>query len=130
MHADRCQVCGIQLATRFGTYSEGAHIRGLGRPHDGPDEPANLLVLCPNHHVQFDALAIYVDTADVVRYTADDGRIGDLRRIPEHPISWAHLRYHRALCGRDTPGDEQLSKQMPNQRRTAPLILSGPPSQN
>ncbi|MEU6385748.1 HNH endonuclease [Streptomyces bauhiniae] len=128
MHADHCQVCGTQLATRFGTYSEGAHIRGLGRPHDGPDELTNLLVLCPNHHVQFDALAIYVDTADVVRYTADGRRIGDLRRIPEHPISEAHLRYHRALCGRDMPRDKKPSRQMPNQRRSAQSVLPGPHS--
>ncbi|MFJ3661032.1 HNH endonuclease [Streptomyces sp. NPDC090119] len=129
MHADHCQVCGIQLATRFGTYSEGAHIRGLGRPHDGPDELANLLVLCPNHHVQFDALAIYVDAADVVRYTADDGPIGELRRIPGHPIEEAHLRYHRALCGRDTPSEEKQPKEMPKQRTSEQLIVPGPSSQ-
>lgn len=126
MHSDHCQVCGTQLATRFGTYSEGAHIRGLGRPHDGPDELANLLVLCPNHHVQFDALAFYIDSFGVARYTADDSRIGDLRRIPEHPISEAHLRYHRALCGRDTPYDEKPPKRMPTQRGATSSILPGP----
>ncbi|MFE9395057.1 HNH endonuclease [Streptomyces flavidovirens] len=106
LHADRCQACGLQLATRFGTYSQGAHIRGLGHPHDGPDELPNLLVLCPNHHVQFDALAIYIDTYGIVRLTADGSSIGELRRHPAHHISEAHLRYHRALCGRDTVGTE------------------------
>ncbi|MER8262801.1 HNH endonuclease [Streptomyces griseus] len=106
LHADRCQACGLQLATRFGTYSQGAHIRGLGHPHDGPDELQNLLVLCPNHHVQFDALAIYIDTHGIVRQTADGSSIGALRRHPAHHISEAHLRYHRALCGRDTVGSE------------------------
>ncbi|MEU6824425.1 HNH endonuclease [Streptomyces atriruber] len=103
MHADHCQVCGEQLAKRFGTYSEAAHVRGLGQPHNGPDELANLLVLCPNHHVQFDTLAIYIDPDGVVRATADGRRQGTLRRLPQHVISEAHLRYHRALCGRDTP---------------------------
>ncbi|MEV0446286.1 HNH endonuclease [Streptomyces spectabilis] len=84
MHADHCQVCGKQLAKRFGTYSEAAHIRGLGKPHNGPDELANLLVLCPNHHVQFDTLAIYIDPFGAVRSTADDTRIGTLRRRSEH----------------------------------------------
>jgi predicted restriction endonuclease len=102
LHGDRCQVCGLQLPTRFGTYSEAAHIRGLGRPHNGPDEPSNLLVLCPNHHVQFDALAIYVDSTGIVRMTADGSSVGTLRRHPAHRLSAAHLRYHRALCGRDT----------------------------
>ncbi|MDK1347991.1 HNH endonuclease [Streptomyces sp. 378] len=101
LHGDRCQVCGLQLSTRFTTYSEAAHIRGLGRPHNGPDKLSNLLVLCPNHHVQFDALAIYVDTEDTVRVTADGNPIGQLRRHPAHQINEAHLRYHRALCGRD-----------------------------
>lgn len=103
LHADRCQVCDLQLSTRFGTYSEAAHIRGLGRPHDGPDEQSNLLVLCPNHHVQFDTLALYVDAGGTVRATADDGPIGELRRHPAHQISEEHIRYHRALCGRDLP---------------------------
>jgi predicted restriction endonuclease len=101
LHGDRCQVCGLQLSTRFSTYSEAAHIRGLGRPHNGPDKLSNLLVLCPNHHVQFDALAIYVDTDDTVRMTADGTPVGQLRRHPAHQINEAHLRYHRALCGRD-----------------------------
>ncbi|WP_327691036.1 HNH endonuclease [Streptomyces sp. NBC_00461] len=101
MHSDHCQVCGKQLAKRFGTYSEAAHIRGLGQPHNGPDELANLLVLCPNHHVQFDTLAIYIDPHGIIRSTADGRRRGELRRLPAHPISEAHLRYHRALCGRD-----------------------------
>ncbi|MFE5174092.1 HNH endonuclease [Streptomyces sp. NPDC056634] len=101
LHGDRCQVCGLQLPTRFSTYSEAAHIRGLGRPHHGPDRLSNLLVLCPNHHVQFDALAIYVDTDDTVRMTSDGTPIGRLRRHPAHRLNAEHLRYHRALCGRD-----------------------------
>ncbi|MGW3015139.1 HNH endonuclease [Streptomyces longwoodensis] len=101
LHGNRCQVCSLQLSTRFSTYSEAAHIRGLGRPHNGPDNLSNLLVLCPNHHVQFDALAIYIDTDDTVRMTTDDAPIGQLRRHPAHQINEAHLRYHRALCGRD-----------------------------
>ncbi|MFE5373663.1 HNH endonuclease [Streptomyces mirabilis] len=101
LHDDRCQVCDLQLPTRFGTYSEAAHIRGLGRPHHGPDKLSNLLVLCPNHHVQFDALAIYIDTNSTVRTTTDDNLIGELRQHPAHHINEAHLRYHRALCGRD-----------------------------
>ncbi|MFJ4717086.1 HNH endonuclease [Streptomyces sp. NPDC088785] len=116
MHEDRCQVCGIRIATRFGTYSEAAHIRGLGRPHHGPDELANLLVLCPNHHVQFDFLALYIDPHGVVRETWDGRRSGELRRLPGHPISEAHLRYHRALCGRDTSKDSSAEPR----RTTAP----------
>ncbi|MFE7462735.1 HNH endonuclease [Streptomyces sp. NPDC057499] len=112
MHSDHCQVCGTQLAKRFGTYSEAAHIRGLGQPHNGPDELANLLVLCPNHHVQFDTLAIYIDPHGIVRATTDGSHRGVLRRLPKHHISEVHLRYHRALCGRDT-SDQEAPTQSP-----------------
>ncbi|MGW1778564.1 HNH endonuclease [Streptomyces sp. NPDC002143] len=101
LYFDCCQVCGLQLPTRFSTYSEAAHIRGLGHPHNGPDKLSNLLVLCPNHHVQFDALAIYIDIGGTVRMTVDDRPIDELRQHPDHHINDAHLRYHRALCGRD-----------------------------
>ncbi|MGW6310166.1 HNH endonuclease [Streptomyces niveus] len=101
LHGDECQVCGLQLPIRFANYSEAAHIRGLGRPHNGPDELANLLVLCPNHHVQFDGLAIYIRRDGTVLSTRDESWVGDLRRHPDHLISEDHLRYHRALCGRD-----------------------------
>lgn len=101
LHEDRCQVCDLQLPLLFRAYSEAAHIRGLGRPHNGPDELSNLLVLCPNHHVQFDALAIYIRNDGAVRATTDDSPVGELRRHPDHRISEVHLRYHRALCGRD-----------------------------
>ncbi|MFD7285130.1 HNH endonuclease [Streptomyces sp. NPDC059863] len=120
MHSDHCQVCGKQLAKRFGTYSEAAHIRGLGEPHNGPDELANLLVLCPNHHVQFDTLAIYIDPDGIVRSTADGSHKGVLRRLPKHHISEAHLRYHRALCGRDAP-DQEAPVQSPRPVQPAAL---------
>ena len=50
-----CQLCGTRLGVgeeRY--YSEAAHIKGLGEPHNGPDVVANMLILCPNHHLQFD----------------------------------------------------------------------------
>ena len=54
LYAYRCQVCGIRLECEGGPYAEAAHVRPLGRPHDGPDELSNVLCLCPNHHVLFD----------------------------------------------------------------------------
>jgi hypothetical protein len=50
-----CAICGLRLQigeARF--YSEAAHIQPLGKPHNGPDKASNILVLCPNHHLQFD----------------------------------------------------------------------------
>jgi predicted restriction endonuclease len=101
LHDHRCQVCGMRLQTRNGGYSEAAHIRGLGAPHDGPDHLMNLLCLCPNDHVLFDTFTIYVDREGIVRFAEDQSPIGVLRRHPRHDINPEHLSYHRQLCGYD-----------------------------
>jgi DNA-directed RNA polymerase subunit RPC12/RpoP len=52
-----CMACGSRLligAKPDSHYAEAAHIKPLGTPHNGPDKAGNLLVLCPNHHLQFD----------------------------------------------------------------------------
>ena len=54
LHNYICQVCGELIAIAGGPYAEGAHIRPLGRLHDGPDVAANVLCLCPNDHVRFE----------------------------------------------------------------------------
>ena len=52
---DECQFCGMRLQVGYRHfYSEAAHIVGIGEPHNGPDVTGNMLVLCPNHHLQFD----------------------------------------------------------------------------
>lgn len=89
-HDHQCQICGLRLEIRIGGYAEGAHIRPLGRPHNGPDEVENVLCLCPNCHVLFDAGMITVE--DNLMLTGAPGR---LRTSANHAISVAHLRYHR-----------------------------------
>lgn len=100
LYQHRCQVCGVQLETRFGHYSEAAHIQGLGTPHDGPDKLSNLLCLCPNHHVQFDRLFLFIDEEWNVRRSRDGELISPLIRHPEHAIDEECVEYHRGLCGR------------------------------
>ena len=86
----RCQVCGVQLVTSAGPYAEAAHIRPLGKPHDGPDQMDNLICLCPNHHVLFDNGAFSV---------ADDygllGLPGTLTMNDWHKPRPEFLQYHR-----------------------------------
>ncbi|MGF7152652.1 YDG/SRA domain-containing protein [Novosphingobium gossypii] len=90
LHDYCCQVCGTRLECTGGPYAEGAHIRALGRPHNGPDVAANLLCLCPNHHVMFDNGGFTI---------ADDfsliGLPGAITIHPDHEIDSAFLRYHR-----------------------------------
>jgi len=52
---DRCQLCGIRLEFSTGqSYSEAHHLQPLGRPHNGPDVRANIIVVCPNCHALCD----------------------------------------------------------------------------
>jgi putative restriction endonuclease len=91
----KCQICGQKLECVGGPYAEAAHIRPVGRPHDGPDELENLLCLCPNHHVLFDRGSIQV-AADFTLI----GTAGTLHIQKKHRISHDHLSYHRKLWER------------------------------
>jgi len=63
IYQNQCQICHstLQVPSPYNNYAEGAHIKPLGKPHDGPDELSNILCLCPNHHVQFDYGFISID---------------------------------------------------------------------
>lgn len=91
LHGYSCQVCGERLNSPIGFYAEAAHIQPLGAPHHGPDVLANVLCLCPNHHVLFDLGAFGV---------ADDGRLlgmlGNLRTHKSHAVGQRFLAYQRA----------------------------------
>jgi putative restriction endonuclease len=89
-----CQVCGTRLKGPAGPYAEAAHIRPLGRPHDGPDTADNLLCLCPNHHYLFDVGAFGV--RDDLSLMGLEGRLRTNRR---HVLNLEHLRYHREHFG-------------------------------
>jgi putative restriction endonuclease len=86
----RCQVCGTAVKTLSGHYAEGAHIRPLGTPHNGPDSMENLLCLCPNHHVALDKYGYSI---------ADDGTLigidGKLTVKSKHHLNFEHIKYHR-----------------------------------
>ena len=99
-----CQVCGTQLLGSAGPYAEAAHIRPLGAPHHGPDIFANVLCLCPNHHVMFDFSRFGI---------SDDGQLlglpGQLKIHKQHPIGTEFLAYHRKhfyepSAGSQSPG--------------------------
>ncbi|MET8557645.1 YDG/SRA domain-containing protein [Streptomyces sp. NPDC004959] len=91
---DQCQICDLRIEVPGGSYSEGAHIRALGAPHNGPDTTSNVLCLCPNCHVMLDAGAIVIeDDLTVVR---SGQPVGTLRTDPRHAIDLECVRHHRA----------------------------------
>lgn len=95
IYDDHCQVCGIRINGIGGRgYSEGAHVRPIGRPHLGADTLANLLCLCPNHHTQLDFGGMFI---------LDDWTVADRAMMPfadlqvreNHPLEVVNARYHR-----------------------------------
>jgi putative restriction endonuclease len=85
-----CQVCSIRLVGVGGPYAEAAHVRPLGKPHDGPDTFDNLVCLCPNHHALFDMGGFRI--ADDLSLIGIDGI---LHVHPTHILNRAYLKYHR-----------------------------------
>ncbi|MBA4189524.1 MAG: hypothetical protein C0467_16165 [Planctomycetaceae bacterium] len=90
IHNFRCQVCDVRLETPGGPYAEAAHIHPLGGENPGPDQPDNVLCLCPNHHVLFDYGAFSI--ADDMSLLGMEGRC---RILPGHMLNVSNLAYHR-----------------------------------
>jgi putative restriction endonuclease len=88
----KCQVCSIEITTNAGPYAEAAHIKPVGKPHNGPDRPENLLCLCPNHHLMLDK-GVYMINDDLSLI----GIEGNLLKYKEHDISIEYIRYHRLM---------------------------------
>ena len=90
-----CQVCGLAIKTKSGLYAEGAHIKPLGKPHDGDDNSGNIICLCPNHHVMFDKGAFSIlDSFELVGKES-----GKITINKSHIIDTENLKYHRKTHG-------------------------------
>ena len=83
LHKHQCQICGTSLDVPTGKYSEGHHIKPIGL--NGPDVAENIIVLCPNHHVQCDYGSIAIDI--------DSIRIDPLHRISREFVDWHNSHY-------------------------------------
>lgn len=82
LHNCQCQICGesLELAdNKF--YAEAHHIKPLGSLHNGPDIAANLICVCPKHHVLLD-------------YGAIDLNIKEIAISDDHQIAEEYITYH------------------------------------
>lgn len=60
-----CQICGFSILKRDGTkYVEAAHI--LAKRKNGKESPDNIILLCPNHHKEFD-----LGNPKIIKHSAD-----------------------------------------------------------
>lgn len=83
LHGNKCQCCEKVLEVNKRAYSEGHHLRPLGKPHNGPDKKNNIVILCPNCHVLFDYKAI---PCSALKHP-----------ISEHQLAEEHKKYHDNL---------------------------------
>lgn len=94
LYENKCQVCNVFLKTHYGAISIGAHIKGLGEPHNGPDQINNIICLCPNHSWQFDFFGFYID-GETFEIKGLKGYEGKKLAIKEgHNIDKEFFKYH------------------------------------
>ena len=93
----RCQVCDVCLSSPCGPIAIGAHIRGVGRPHDGPDVIENMLCLCPNHHDQLDCFSYYIEPGSLEIIGLDNLTGRKLFVSKRHKLNKEFLQYHKEL---------------------------------
>lgn len=84
LYEDRCQRCGFRLELSDGSgYSEGHHLKPLGKPHNGPDSGAKVLILCPNCHALLDLGGVKIE-------------LGQLSIKASHEVGAEFINYHNA----------------------------------
>lgn len=102
LYDNTCQVCRIQLMTDAGAISIGAHIQGLGKPHNGPDVTDNMLCLCHNCHAMFDSGSFYInDDCKTITWLHEpkggeaSAHSTKLYTKPAHNIGQTFVQHHR-----------------------------------
>ncbi|HEX4058362.1 MAG TPA: YDG/SRA domain-containing protein [Galbitalea sp.] len=98
MYAHACQICGTVIpGTGERLYSEGAHVKPLGRPHLGADALTNLLCLCPNHHTELDIGGMVILDDFSVALTADMKPFSELHFRGSHRLLESNAKYQREM---------------------------------
>ncbi len=95
IYQDKCQICEKKIKLKDKNYSEGHHLQPLGGIHDGLDIKENIIILCPNHHAEFDygAIAINPYSSQIEHVNVNNGFIGK-KPILKHNIDFKYFQYH------------------------------------
>lgn len=98
LYAHSCQVCGTSIpGIGERLYSEGAHVRPLGRPHLGADLIDNLLCLCPNHHTELDLGGMVILEDFSLALTSDLKPFAELSFTRGHSLHPENAKYQREM---------------------------------
>jgi predicted restriction endonuclease len=104
LYHNKCQICGKRIKLKKDKYySEAHHIKPLGK-HNGPDTPDNIIILCPDHHVEFDYGVIAIDpiTFKIIHKDKENKFIEKKVFLhPSHKLNQEFLEYHirQIFCG-------------------------------
>jgi hypothetical protein len=93
----RCQVCDeVRQRGSSKLYAEGHHLHPLGDDTPGPDTESNVLVLCPNHHADFDYGRIQIDPDSLeISHAYEEGTDGRMLTVcNDHEVYRDHIEYH------------------------------------
>lgn len=106
IYQNKCQLCGQQLkGINHSFISEGHHIRPYNRTHQGRDVRGNIIVLCPNHHAQFDCLYYAIEPVTHTIHCLDENDEYDqsqLIMVGDHIFDECSLEYMwKLFCGRE-----------------------------
>ena len=97
LYDHQCQLCGeTRQRTLTNSYAEGHHVHPLGNEPPGPDIKQNILILCPNHHSDFDYGMIRIDpdtmTVEHAYENSVDGN--QVKFCKNHSIDRQYIEYH------------------------------------
>lgn len=92
----RCQVCGVQRKRDSDSYyAEGHHLHPLGDSPPGPDHEKNIIILCPNHHADFDYGMIKVDPDTFELSHAYESLSSPVLEVSDgHSLGVEYIEYH------------------------------------
>lgn len=97
-HDYTCQLCREQRRGRDGRkYAEGHHLHPLGADEPGPDIEENIVILCPNHHSDFDYGLVRIDPKTYeITHAYEDFEDKTLRTVDGHTLDPVFLKYNNA----------------------------------
>ncbi len=98
LYEHRCQVCQQRLCLGGGRYyCEAHHLRPLGREHGGAADESNVVILCPNHHAEFDfflfAILDYEGTRRRLEHMRRELAAEERELLVRHTIAPEHVDY-------------------------------------
>ena len=96
IYENKCQICNYSFPDTVKTgYSEVHHVWPMG--DEGDDDFENMLVLCPNHHTEFDYRIIQFDSKNHNKITDLRGeQIGTISFKKGHLIAKKNISFHNS----------------------------------